>query len=157
MSEPKRDSTVRYFDRQGRRITAAECVPLWADHAQRRVAVTDVSADVRVSTVWLGLDHSWDDGPPLIFETLVFGGPLDGEMERYSTEAQAIAGHAAMVERCEQNGSGDTGHTLAHVCGCGHSFDLHMAVVGGCSLCSCEAHPPNQPDPQNGSNQGGES
>lgn len=30
---------------------------------------------------------------------MVFGGPLDGEQERYSTTDEAIAGHAAMCER----------------------------------------------------------
>lgn len=38
----------------------------------------------------------------------------------------------------------DTGHT-SHSCGCGHHWDTHMAVMGGCSSCSCNAHPPNQP------------
>lgn len=27
-----------------------------------------------VSTVWLGLDHSFGHGPPVVFETLIFGG-----------------------------------------------------------------------------------
>lgn len=37
-------------------------------------------------------------------ETMVFGGPLDAEMERYSTWDEAVAGHAAMVARCEAEG-----------------------------------------------------
>lgn len=65
------------------------------------VARTGVGEGAAVSTVFLGLDHSFSDGVPLIFETLVFGGPLDGEMERYSTWDQAEAGHAAMVHRVE--------------------------------------------------------
>ena len=53
-----------------------------------------------VSTVWLGLNHQYGDGPPLIFETMVFGGDGDSrECERYSTEAEALAGHKAMVAR----------------------------------------------------------
>ena len=52
-----------------------------------------------VSTVFLGIDHQHDDGPPHLFETLVFGGPMDDAMERYSTWADAEAGHVAMVER----------------------------------------------------------
>ncbi len=63
-----------------------------------RVAATRVG-DARISTVFLGMDHSWGGGPPLLFETLVFGGPLDDEMERYSTWEQAEAGHEAMVAR----------------------------------------------------------
>lgn len=64
----------------------------------RAVAKTTVG-DARVSTVFLGLDHRFDAGPPLLFETLVFDGPLDGEMDRYSTWAEAQCGHDAMVAR----------------------------------------------------------
>lgn len=56
----------------------------------------------RVSTVFLGLDYGWnrfDNRGPILFETMVFGGSLDGEQERYSTWAEAEAGHVAMVER----------------------------------------------------------
>lgn len=38
----------------------------------------------------------------------------------------------------------DTGH-MSLSCPCGHHWDSHVAVVGGCTVCSCEAHPPNQP------------
>lgn len=56
--------------------------------------------NIMVSTVCLGLDHRhFGDGPPLVFETLVFGGPLDGEMDRYGTWAAAEAGHARMVAK----------------------------------------------------------
>lgn len=54
--------------------------------------------------VFLGLDHSFDDGPPLIFETMVFPSESDYadlDCERYSTPAQAVAGHAAMVKKWE--------------------------------------------------------
>lgn len=64
----------------------------------RRVAKTKIN-NVLVSTVFLGVDHSFGDGPPLLFETMVLGGPLDGEQDRYSTWDQAEAGHKAMVER----------------------------------------------------------
>ena len=70
----------------------------WFDKADRHVAMTDVN-HIHVSTVFLGLDHAFDGGPPVLFETLVFGGPLDGEMERYHTWGEAEAGHKVMVER----------------------------------------------------------
>lgn len=64
-----------------------------------RVALTYVG-DVRISTVYLfGIDHQFGDGPPLLYETLVFDGLLDGEMKRYTTQKQAKAGHKAMVKR----------------------------------------------------------
>lgn len=72
----------------------------------RRVAVdmdegneTD-GTRVRVSTIFLGVDHRWgDDGPPVLWETMVFGGVLDGEMDRYTSRAAALAGHQAMCQR----------------------------------------------------------
>lgn len=66
----------------------------WARDMERgnSVCLTMVG-NVRVSTVWLGLDHAWMGGPPLIFETMIFGGSLDGEQERYSSEADARDGH----------------------------------------------------------------
>lgn len=66
----------------------------------RSVASTAVGV-VRVSTVFLGLDHAFAGGPPALFETMVFGGPLDQDGERYSTWAEAEAGHERWVERAQ--------------------------------------------------------
>ena len=52
-----------------------------------------------VSTVFLGIDHNWGDGPPVLYETMVFGGPLDEEQVRYCTRAEAAAGHDEIVRR----------------------------------------------------------
>lgn len=52
-----------------------------------------------VSTVFLGLDHAWGGGTPLLFETMVFGGPGDQSQDRYSTWDEAMAGHIATVEK----------------------------------------------------------
>lgn len=68
---------------------------------RRFVAKTKVYEGCEVSTVFLGLDHRFGDGPPLVFETLVFGGTEDGEGDRYSTYAEAVAGHARFVEKCQ--------------------------------------------------------
>jgi hypothetical protein len=85
---------------KGREVVPCDLMT-WAksfETSERKVAKTAIG-DSSVSTVFLGLNHQWGDGPPLLFETLVFGGPLDGDMERYSTYEQAEAGHAAMCER----------------------------------------------------------
>jgi hypothetical protein len=88
--------TDMYFDRQGQPMTYEAWVERFRDFGYRVIAKTEVSPEVQVSTVWLGLNHNWDDGPPLIFETLVFGGPMDGEMLRYATEEEAVKGHESM-------------------------------------------------------------
>lgn len=59
-----------------------------------------------VSTVFLGLNHNWGDGPPLIWETMVFKGRLDQEQDRCSgSRADALAMHLRMVERVSKEGS----------------------------------------------------
>ena len=63
-----------------------------------RIVEQTTIGQVRVSTVFLGLDHQFGDGPPLLFETMVFGGEHDQEQWRYSTWDEAVAGHAAAVE-----------------------------------------------------------
>lgn len=54
-----------------------------------------------ISTVWLGINHNFGFGPPLIFETMVFDdrGNVDLDMKRYSTESEAIKGHSQMVRK----------------------------------------------------------
>lgn len=62
------------------------------DH--RRIADTALFGNVRVSTVFLGMDHNFFfEGPPVLFETMIFGGPLDREIWRYATIEQATLGH----------------------------------------------------------------
>ncbi len=51
---------------------------------------------VEVSTVFLTLDHNFYDGPPLLFETMVFGGPHDEFQVRCSTWEQAEIQHKSV-------------------------------------------------------------
>lgn len=52
-----------------------------------------------ISTVWLGLNHQWGSGPPLIYETMVFGPEdwSDLDCERYSSRLEAEAGHVIAI------------------------------------------------------------
>lgn len=54
-----------------------------------------------VSTVFLGLDHSLEGNPPLLFETMVFGGENDSYQKRYSTWDEAMEGHTHVVAMCK--------------------------------------------------------
>ena len=58
--------------------------------------------EVRVSTVFLGLDHSFGYGTPMLFETMVFGGPLDQQMDRCGTWEAAEKMHELMCERVKR-------------------------------------------------------
>lgn len=55
--------------------------------------------NVEISTVFLGLDHQYGDGPPLIFETMIFGGKYNDYQTRCTTYEQAIAMHEAAVKK----------------------------------------------------------
>lgn len=55
---------------------------------------------------FLSMDHSFGHGRPLLYETMIFGGPHHGEQWRYSTRSEAVEGHAAalalvLVERAK--------------------------------------------------------
>ncbi len=70
----------------------------WFETSERRVAEAELGSNGYVSTVFLGLDHRFGtNGPPLLFETMIFGGPHDQYCDRYSTWEEAEAGHAKAV------------------------------------------------------------
>ena len=92
-----------FFDKAGQPISSDEVMRRRygpdrkvSDYA--RIGSTEIG-DIHISTVWLGMDHQFEDGPPLIFETMVFGGPLADYQWRYATEAEAIAGHDQVVAK----------------------------------------------------------
>lgn len=97
-----------FYYLEGRRPVLAKDVMEWRRKFKaqdRTVAHTRITKDdskdreVRVSTVFLGIDHAFGPGGPILFESMVFGGPLHGEQERYHTWEEAVAGHEAMVQR----------------------------------------------------------
>ena len=92
------------LDRQGKPLDLMEWAAKMEDASYKRIARTTVG-EAEVSTVWLGLDHSFGHGSPLIFETMIFGGPHDQWQDRYSTEAQAEAGHLRVVEALQRGES----------------------------------------------------
>lgn len=75
----------------------------WLEDANEKRIVSNIQiGDSEVSTVFLGLDHNFGSGPPLLFETMVFGGSLNDEMNRYATREEALAGHAAICEKVQK-------------------------------------------------------
>lgn len=96
-----------YYDRDAVPVPMQRWSELYGDMANRRVRFTkivsrtDPGRAFDVSTVWLGLDHNWGGGPPLIFETMVFaaGDLRDLDCRRYATLQGAEAGHVEVV--CE--------------------------------------------------------
>ena len=55
-----------------------------------------------VSTIWLGIDHSFGGEKPLIFESMAFKTKDGGEeldIDRYSTIEEARVGHERIVKK----------------------------------------------------------
>ena len=100
-----------WFDKDGQPITDDRAMKLRYNRrdSENPGAVSDYArigldmvGDARVSTVWIGLNHEFLPGrPPLIFETMIFGGDHGDYCVRYSSEAGAAAGHAAVVAALE--------------------------------------------------------
>lgn len=127
-----------YYRRDGTVSNMREWATMFERKEERIVQQSYLPNGIFVSTVFLGLDHSFGDGPPLIFESMAFAaeeqeftwpedlpedeadfpngkwlnerarelnskGPRkyhpDLDQVRYSTEAEALAGHLAMCER----------------------------------------------------------
>lgn len=89
----------QYYILDGREPVVCHDRMKWAEFMEnidlRRVAIDEV-AGREISTVFLGLDHSFGaEGLPVLFETIVFkpGTSADEEMYRYCTWEEAEAGH----------------------------------------------------------------
>src|SRR5215216_723942 len=99
----------KFYNRKGERVSRDEYMTLSRNNRSVGFAeiVFDTGDKVEISTVFLGLNHNYyGEGPPLIYETMIFGGHLNGECYRYSTEQQAAEGHMANVERASAMGDG---------------------------------------------------
>jgi len=71
----------------------------WFENTDRSVAETQIGRKVRVSTVFLGIDHNFTGkGKPVLWETMIFGGPYDEWCKRYTSERDAKSGHKDAVK-----------------------------------------------------------
>lgn len=72
--------------------TLEEWAAFFEDFDNKRIVSTEIGG-VRVSTVFLGLDAGNRGGAPLVFETMIFGGPCDELCWRYSEYHSALMDH----------------------------------------------------------------
>lgn len=111
---------MKFYDRASREISMSDFNGLLLDMEYKRIAEDDIG-ELWVSTVWLGVNYQFRDGPPLIFETMVFRGKdmdadpdkaLDlnpevrdwiGQQWRWSTEAEALTGHYGICLEIRQD------------------------------------------------------
>jgi hypothetical protein len=78
-----------------------ECWAEWFSKNENRILrQTDIARNIWVSTVFLGVDHNYTRsgrGPPVLWETMIFGGRHDQYHQRYTSRADALEGHDAAV------------------------------------------------------------
>lgn len=90
----------KYYILKGRHVVRAASFIVWAKFFETadRVIKQDTVGKVFISTVFLGIDHNFfGEGPPLIFETMIFG-LGDEYQERCSTYEEAEAMHQRAVD-----------------------------------------------------------
>ncbi|MFL9934241.1 hypothetical protein P0D88_34840 [Paraburkholderia sp. RL18-103-BIB-C] len=97
------DGAGRYFvmlpDHTLKPATLFEWSDWFGNFENRRVAYDELDGRGYVSTICLGVDHNFCDGPPMLFETMARMGAHLAEdvMRRYSTYDEAAAGHAELL------------------------------------------------------------
>jgi hypothetical protein len=88
----------------------------WLENFDNRRVALDTTQLFEVSTVFLGCNHGWGKGPPILFETMVFErqaeikkifGKLmpvrnDTECFRYSSWDDAVTGHQSTLRRLQK-------------------------------------------------------
>lgn len=84
--------------------TPVPCLDLleWFENFDNSVAKTQVG-NILVSTVFLGIDHRFGEGRPLLFETMTFDGGDFEEADRCSTWDEAMAQHERIVKLAKQH------------------------------------------------------
>ena len=98
----------RYYlldkDKKPYPVPLEKSLALYEDMEMKQTAISMVD-DVRISTVFLGMDHgNWfgehADSPnykPILWETMIFGGEYDGYQERYTSHEDALKGHELAI------------------------------------------------------------
>ena len=97
------------LDADGQPVPETDAVQ-WAEkfEKQNRTLKTDVRKEgpdeiITVSTRFLGVDHNYTfGGPPLLWETRIFGGKNHSYAQRYSSRLDALAGHEDVVKVVER-------------------------------------------------------
>ena len=88
-----------YVLNANRSVTKMTDLIEWATRfgQDNRVVAKTEHGGITVSTVFLGIDHNLGSyGPPLLFETMVFGGLRDGQTYRCSTYLEAERTHGVV-------------------------------------------------------------
>ena len=96
--------TERYILKDG---FAVQCQDLmewgaWMEAHRNKFQKISKVAGLRLSTVFLGLDHSFGHGEPLLWETMLFNDDMNGESEsqwRFTFQGEAYEFHETKVKQ----------------------------------------------------------
>lgn len=94
-----KNSLYYKLDKDGQPIPVdhlMDLVKLFEDNDLRRVG-WDVINGNTISTVFLAINHNFGEGPPILWETMIFGGKHDQYQQRYSSLEEAKKGHAEAI------------------------------------------------------------
>lgn len=94
-----------YILDENKKIITTENILIWVEWLENSykdgthwIADTRLK-NIHISTVFLGANHNWGEGDPILFETMVFGGWLNREYQvRYSTYDEALDGHSKAIK-----------------------------------------------------------
>ncbi len=90
-----------YYTRKIKKVKSfIEWAKAFENSASRIIAKTNLEDGIQVSTVFLGIDHSFSSKPhvPILFETMIFGGKHHDYQVRYFNRLEAIKGHEKAVK-----------------------------------------------------------
>jgi hypothetical protein len=73
--------------------TIVDCGKWLEKNPERKAVKQEHVGDIFISTVFLGLDHSWQSDVPVLWETMIFGGEHDQYQDRYTSVEDALEGH----------------------------------------------------------------
>ena len=92
---------IMYYRLDGHIAMPVDDIMEWARWFAKadRIVRRDVISGVIISTVFLGIDHNFgDDGLPILYKTMIFGGDHNEDQYRYSTYDEAVAGHEKILD-----------------------------------------------------------
>ena len=105
-------SLLKHYILEGQTPKIIDDLVTWATwfEKNRQIAFTQINKTTSVSTIFLGLDHDWSrQGPPRLFETMIFGGPRDCEQWRCSFYGEAEKQHEMAVKTAQDAATGVAG------------------------------------------------
>lgn len=101
---PRRKQLYYILDKDGETPILVDSVEAWSKNfsGKDRIVIQTQGDGWLVSTVFLGIDYRWGEGPPLLFETMLFAKfpeMIDSDCLRASTYAEALENHNDILMR----------------------------------------------------------